>query len=50
MRIEWDSIDGHEQEVRGATDFREFFAAVRPFFDNIDEMKLDQIHHSSEQR
>ncbi len=29
VRIEWDSIEGHEQGFRTSAGFREFFAAVR---------------------
>jgi heme-degrading monooxygenase HmoA len=39
VRIEWDSVEGHEQGFRGAPAFAGFFAAVRPFFDSIEEMK-----------
>ena len=39
MRIEWDSLDGHEQGFRKRAEFAAFFAHVRPFFDQIDEMK-----------
>ena len=39
VRITWDSVEGHEQGFRKAPRFREFFAAVRPFFDAIEEMK-----------
>jgi quinol monooxygenase YgiN len=39
VRIEWDSLEGHEQGFRKDPSFREFFAAVRPFFDDILEMK-----------
>jgi quinol monooxygenase YgiN len=38
LRIEWDSREGHEQGFRGGEEFRAFFAAVRPFFDDIEEM------------
>ena len=38
VRIEWDSIEGHEQGFRRSPAFRTFFAAVRPFFDDIEEM------------
>lgn len=44
VRIEWDSIEGHEEGFRRSPEFREFFAAVRPFFDQIEEMKHYQIH------
>jgi quinol monooxygenase YgiN len=39
VRIEWDSIEGHEQSFRREPGFRSFFAALRPFFDQIREMK-----------
>lgn len=39
VRIEWDSIEGHEQGFRGSPGFRDFFASVRPFFGNIEEMR-----------
>lgn len=39
VRIEWDSIAGHEEGFRRSPGFRSFFAAVRPYFDQIREMK-----------
>lgn len=39
VRIEWDSVEGHEQGFRTSPLFGEFFAAVKPFFGQIDEMK-----------
>jgi heme-degrading monooxygenase HmoA len=39
VRIEWDSIEGHERGFRASVEFREFLAAVRPFFDDIQEMR-----------
>ena len=39
VRIEWDSIEGHEQGFRQSVEFREFFRAVKPFFDDIEEMR-----------
>ena len=39
LRIEWASREAHEQGFRSSPEFRTFFAAVRPFFDQIDEMK-----------
>jgi quinol monooxygenase YgiN len=39
LRIEWDSLEGHEQGFRRSAEFRPFFAAVRPFFDQIQEMR-----------
>jgi heme-degrading monooxygenase HmoA len=38
VRIEWDSVDGHEQGFRRSRAFGEFFAHVRPFFGQIEEM------------
>lgn len=39
VRIEWDSVEGHEQGFRRSPGFRTFFAEVRPYFDHILEMK-----------
>lgn len=39
VRIEWDSMEGHLQGFRRSPGFREFFAAVKPLFDHIQEMK-----------
>lgn len=39
LRIEWKSLEEHEQGFRNSPGFQEFFAAVRPFFNEIDEMK-----------
>lgn len=39
LRIEWDSLEGHERGFRTSADFPAFFAAVRPFFDQIEEMR-----------
>lgn len=39
VRIEWDSIEGHEQGFRRSPAFAEFFTAVKPFFGQIQEMK-----------
>jgi quinol monooxygenase YgiN len=39
LRIEWDSLEGHEQGFRGSPEFQPFFAAVRPFVDEIEEMR-----------
>lgn len=43
VRIEWDSIQGHEQGFRSSPQFREFFAAVQPFFSEIEEMKHYEV-------
>jgi quinol monooxygenase YgiN len=39
LRIEWDSLDGHEQGFRRSPEFQPFLAAVRLFVDDIDEMR-----------
>ena len=43
VRIQWDSIEGHEQGFRKSPAFRTFFSAVRPFFDQIEEMKHYEV-------
>lgn len=43
LRIEWDSLEGHEQGFRKSADFRKFFVLVRPFFDAIEEMKHYEV-------
>ncbi|HEV2066198.1 MAG TPA: antibiotic biosynthesis monooxygenase family protein [Thermomicrobiales bacterium] len=39
LRIEWDSAEGHLQGFRRGPEFPAFFAAIRPFFDDIEEMR-----------
>lgn len=39
LRIEWDSAEGHLQGFRRSPEFRTFFAAVRPFVNDIQEMR-----------
>jgi hemoglobin len=39
LRIEWDSAEGHLQGFRRSPEFREFFAAIRPFVGDIQEMR-----------
>jgi len=39
VRIEWDSLDGHERGFRSGSEFRAFFALVRPYVDAIEEMR-----------
>lgn len=39
LRIEWDSAEGHMQGFRKSPEFRTFFAAVRPFVNDIQEMR-----------
>ena len=38
LRVEWDSLSGHEQGFRHSPEFDQFFAAVRPFVNEIEEM------------
>jgi quinol monooxygenase YgiN len=38
IRIEWDSLAGHLQGFRSSPEFKSFFAKVRPFFEQIQEM------------
>jgi quinol monooxygenase YgiN len=33
--IEWDSVEGHEQGFRKEPALRDFFALVKPFFNDI---------------
>ena len=47
VRIEWDSLDGHLQGFRRSAAFGGFFAAVRPFFDAIEEMKHYEVRAAS---
>ncbi|WP_448614885.1 putative quinol monooxygenase [Modestobacter sp. URMC 112] len=47
VRITWDSLEGHEQGFRSAPHFRDFFAAVRPFFGAIQEMKHYRLEQTS---
>ncbi len=39
VRIEWDSVDGHMKGFRKEPSFPSFFAKVKPFFDQIVEMR-----------
>ena len=38
VRIEWDSVEGHELGFRKSRAFGEFFALVKPFYEAIVEM------------
>jgi heme-degrading monooxygenase HmoA len=49
VRIEWDSLDGHERGFRASPNFREFFSDVQPFFREIDEMKHYEVRGRSAQ-
>jgi quinol monooxygenase YgiN len=39
LRIQWTSVDDHLQKFRASKDFREFFAHIAPFLDQIEEMQ-----------
>ncbi len=39
VRIEWSSVAEHEQGFRQSKAFGQFFAAVKPFFEEIQEMR-----------
>jgi quinol monooxygenase YgiN len=39
LRIEWDSVEGHMEGFRKSPEFRAFFASVRPFVGQIEEMR-----------
>jgi quinol monooxygenase YgiN len=43
VRIEWDSEEGHLSGFRQSPEFRSFFAAVRPFVNDIEEMRHYQV-------
>jgi heme-degrading monooxygenase HmoA len=50
LRIEWDSLEGHEQGFRSSPEFGSFLQSVRPFFDDIREMKHYQATDVSSDR
>ena len=39
LRIEWDSLDGHLMGFRRSEAFRAFLKEVRPFIQNLEEMR-----------
>jgi heme-degrading monooxygenase HmoA len=39
LLLYWDSVEGHEQGFRQEPAFGQFFALVKPFFSQIQEMK-----------
>ncbi len=43
LRIEWDSLAGHLQGFRQSTDFRSFIQAVRPYVNDIAEMRHYEV-------
>jgi quinol monooxygenase YgiN len=47
LRIEWDSIDGHMQGFRRSTEFRGFFSQIRPYVNDIQEMRHYEVTMAS---
>ena len=47
VRIEWDSAEGHLDGFRKSAEFKAFFDAVRPFFENIEEMHHYEVKAAS---
>ena len=43
LRIEWDSAEGHMQGFRKSPEFGPFLAAVRPFIEEIREMRHYEV-------
>ena len=43
LRIEWDSEQGHLQGFRTSPEFKAFFALVKPYFQDIEEMRHYQL-------
>jgi len=39
IRIRWTSADDHLNRFRGSDDFREFFAYIKDYIKNIEEMR-----------
>lgn len=39
LRIEWDSLEGHERGFRGSEQFTQFLPHIRPFIGAIEEMR-----------
>ncbi|KIT17064.1 putative quinol monooxygenase [Jannaschia aquimarina] len=39
LRLEWTSAEDHMKGFRDSPEFREFFALVKPFYDDIQEMR-----------
>ena len=39
LRIEWDSAEGHMRGFRASPEFRTFFSFIRPYVNDIEEMR-----------
>jgi quinol monooxygenase YgiN len=46
VRINWDSLEGHTQGFRTSPQFSKFFSDVRPFYNNIQEMRHYEVGDS----
>ena len=47
VRIHWDSVEGHINGFRKGAAFPPFYQLVKPFFNNIEEMKHYEVLHST---
>ena len=47
VRIHWDSVEGHLNGFRKSPVFPPFYQLVKPFFNNIEEMKHYEVLHST---
>jgi len=47
LRIEWDSEEGHLKGFRTSAEFKSFFASVRPYVKDIEEMRHYQVLSAS---
>lgn len=43
LRLEWDSEDGHLKGFRSSPEFGAFFAHVRPYVHDIEEMRQHKL-------
>lgn len=43
LRIQWDSLEGHERGFRGSDEFRQFLPHIRPFIGDIQEMRHYEV-------
>jgi quinol monooxygenase YgiN len=50
VRIEWDSEEGHLSGFRQSPEFRNFFQAVGPFVNDIEEMRHYHVTLSGKDR
>lgn len=39
LRIEWDSLEGHEEGFRKSSGFRDFLSAIGRYVPNVQEMR-----------